>query len=273
MKKRTLLYALGIFLVTIMVTGCFNERLPHAYYGPNGDLNSEVTNSILGIYCVDFNRIAVVEEDSFGRRLFAYWGQTVAANPALGNSHWIYSFLIVQKSDEEYVYYYPDYNFVLYRGEREYYKLPEEELVRRAKDPAKADDIEWLKQKNDWGEPFDESKCFNALISQQNLERASKSTLVSDGAKEKAREQIALLNSSNRGAFYYLTSDDYGRHIYFYRVIRDEDEVYTKSYVVAFNKDGSYDETDGIMEITDLWDYQDDLKAFKERNGWNTPPS
>jgi hypothetical protein len=38
-----------------------------------------------------------------------------------------------------------------------------------------------------------------------------------------------------------------------------------------FNKDGSFDPTNGIMEITDVWNYQDDLKVFKEKNGWNRP--
>jgi len=70
------------------------------------------------------------------------------------------------------------------------------------------------------------------------------------------------------GLFYYLTSDSYNRHIYFFRGIT-EDDVYTRSFVVIFNKDGTFDPDVGVMEIQDVWNYQDDLKAFKERNGWN----
>ena len=274
MKKHRSISAIGLLLIVLMLSGCFSGPLPHAYLGPYADLNSEVTNSILGIYGVDNNTIVVVEEDSYDRRLFAYWGQTNAADTTLKNSHWIYAFLITQKSNEKFVYFYPDYNFILYRGESERtVRLSNEELVQRAKDPAYAYDIEWLKQKNGWGEPLDESKMVGVLVSQQNLERASNFTLVSDEAKEKARRQIASYNDGEeRGAFLYLTTDDYARHIYFFRVIKDEDESYLKSYVVMFNKDGSFDEVNGIMEITNLWNYQDDLKAFKDRNGWNTQP-
>jgi len=95
--------------------------------------------------------------------------------------------------------------------------------------------------------------------------------LVSNEAEKKAYEQVASPQDVySRGLFYYLTSDNYDRHIYFFRCT-EEDKVYTKSYAVIFNSDGSFDTSHGIMEITDFWHYQDDLKAFKERNGWNTP--
>jgi len=34
-----------------------------------------------------------------------------------------------------------------------------------------------------------------------------------------------------------------------------------------FMPDGSYE----IAEIFDLWNYQEELKAFKESNSWNQP--
>ncbi|MDR0516579.1 MAG: hypothetical protein LBH25_05990 [Fibromonadaceae bacterium] len=40
-----------------------------------------------------------------------------------------------------------------------------------------------------------------------------------------------------------------------------------------FQPDGSYDEKNGFMELTDLNNYQDDLKAFKELNNWNVKPA
>jgi len=271
MKKRVYITVIALLLMA-MLTGCYSAGpLPHAYTGPDGDLNSEVTNSILGIYGVDYNRIAVIREDSFGRRLFAYWGRTNAAGSALMGNDWINAFLIIQKSDDKYVYFYSGNNFIMYKDDPNREVSPtEEEWIRIANDPAKANDIEWLKQMNDWDKPFDESRLTRVLISQQDLERASNFKLVPDEAKEKARKQIAALNDSSRGAFMYLTSDEYDRHIFFYRVL-DKDDIYTKSYVVLFNKDGSFDAENGIMEIKDVWNYQDDLKAFKERNGWNTP--
>lgn len=43
--------------------------------------------------------------------------------------------------------------------------------------------------------------------------------------------------------------------------------------VMFFQPDGSYDEKNGFMELTDLNNYQDDLKAFKELNNWNVKPA
>jgi len=40
---------------------------------------------------------------------------------------------------------------------------------------------------------------------------------------------------------------------------------------MMFQPDGSYDEVDGVLELTDLFNYQDELKAFKESNNWNQP--
>ena len=95
---------------------------------------------------------------------------------------------------------------------------------------------------------------------------------MSDETLRKAYEDATPQDVFYPGLFYYLTSDEYNRHIFFFRGL-DVSDAYTKSYVVLFNKDGSYDDINGIMEIADVWHYQDDLKAFKERNGWNTPPS
>ena len=89
---------------------------------------------------------------------------------------------------------------------------------------------------------------------------------------QKSYEQVAPNDIFSNGLFYYLTSDDYDRHIYFFRT-RDEEEYFRQSFVAMFNKDGSFDHVTDIMEIVDVWDYQEDLKSYKERNGWNASPS
>ena len=42
-----------------------------------------------------------------------------------------------------------------------------------------------------------------------------------------------------------------------------------KYYVVFFNANGTVKGDDAIMEIKDIWDYRDQLIAFKEVNHWN----
>jgi signal peptidase I len=275
MNKRISIITVLVVLPLLILSGCIVPSDPPAYLyrGDHVDLNCVATNNILGIFAVDNNNIVVVDEDFYGRRLFIYWGNSNAASYQLryDKPPAIYGILISQKTDGDTVYFYPDYNFVIYKDNRETRSWPKNEyLLEYAYDAAIADDIEWLKNQNDWEKPIDESKCVSVKVSRKNRAAESKTPLVPDEALEKAYKQVAASDDIySWGLFNYLTSDQYDRHICFFRCIR-EDDVYTKSYVVMFNKDGSFDQSHGIMEIADVWHYQDQLKAFKEKNGWNT---
>jgi hypothetical protein len=275
MKKPISIIITLAFLQFLMLSGCIvpSDPPPYLYRGPYVDLNCVATNSILGIFGVDNNNIVIIDEDSFGRQMFIYWGNSDAASTQLraDKPPAIYSILISQKTDSMEVFYYPDYNFILYKDNREARYWPKnEELLGLANDAAIADNIEWLKQNNDWEKPIDNSKCVSVMVSRKNRVAESQTPLVPEEAWKKVYELVDdQQDYYSRTFFAYLTSDKYDRHIFFFRVV-NEDEIYTKSYVVMFNKDGSFDPDQGIMEIIDVWDYQDDLKAFKDKNGWNT---
>jgi len=271
-RLRKISALLLLSLLFLMLAGCPGDD--PWYKGHFVDLNSVANNSLLGIFGVDNNNIVIIDEDSFGRKMFIYWGNTVAAYDQLNYDKppAVYSILISQKTEGGRVCFYPDYNFVVYKDTRNILSRPhDEDLLNYAKVIASADDIEWLKQENDWEKPIDESKCVSVKISRINRMQESKTLLVSEKILKNAYEQVDTpQNYFSLGLFYYLTSDQYDRHIYYFRC-RKEDRTYTKSYVVMFNKDGTFDPDTGIMEIIDVWNYQDDLKAFKELNGWNTP--
>ena len=272
MKKciSPIILILIVFLVLpTYLTGC---RDNFRYYGDHVDLNTVAINSILGIHSGD-RRIFVIDEDSYGRRVFVVWGDTVVAEERLGESSArVFAVLISQQTKGKYVYFYPDYNVLLFENTQPKGTIPTEESVKKyfGSDDF-SEDIKWLKGKNDWEKPLDESKSVRVKVSRYSKHDEKRNGLVSDYDFRKAREQLFAGLTTDRGAFYYLTSDNYNRHIFFTRNI-DENDVYTKSFVVMFNKDGSFDPVNGVMEITDLWNYQDDLKAFRERNGWNTKP-
>jgi len=279
MRKQILIIIASLILVASGLSGCFGLGSidDNNYYGEYVDLNSQVTNSILGTLYPATNTIVVVDEDAFGRRLFACRNEVFTAYSKMGGSGGeVFGIFVTQKTDEEYVYFYPDYNFIIYPyernpgGEEPSY---EDELTLLSQNYAISNDIEKLKQKNDWEKPFDESMCVEVKVSRTDRDyesRLANKPLISDEARQKAYKQVLPQAVFYPGLFYYLTSDEYDRHIYFFRGL-DENDEYTKSYVVMFNKDGSFDSKNGIMEITDLWNYQDDLKAFKERNGWDCP--
>jgi len=127
------------------------------------------------------------------------------------------------------------------------------------------EEIEELKAKNDWGKPIDESKCIKVKLARENRHYAE--DLVPESIMREVYDKMCIYGSPNMVAFFdYLTSDDYDRHIYFFRVA-DKDRKITNYHVVMFKPDGSYE----IGEIFDLWNYQEELKAFKESNGWYQP--
>ena len=72
----------------------------------------------------------------------------------------------------------------------------------------------------------------------------------------------------------YLTSDSYGRMLYYAHDNHPKKYKEEMDCVLAiiFNPDGSYDEDTCVLELNDFYHEQDRLKEFKELNGWNQPP-
>ena len=268
MKNNKQTISIFLSLALLILSGCDDQL---SYRGAYTDLNCIVTNSILGYYSIDYNTIVVMEEDAYGRKMFINWGQSVAALDKFDADKptYIFCILISQKTEDGFVYYYPDYNFTIYKVENpKRFNPSKEELYQYARNIGVEDDVEWLKEQNDWEKPIDESKCVSIKVSRRSREYTSRTPPATTEAREKAYKQVAASQDIfYPGLFYYLTSDSFDRHIYFFRLLQN-DKTYAKSYVVMFNKDGSYDQTNGIMEITDLWRYHDMLRDFKERNGW-----
>lgn len=63
----------------------------------------------------------------------------------------------------------------------------------------------------------------------------------------------------------FLRADDYGRSIYY------ADWGAYGHFAILFQPDFSFDIDTGLLEITDLNNYQTELKLFMETNGWGTP--
>ena len=273
MKKYRLIVLIVIFLIPILFSGCDD---PREYKGPYVDLNILASNSIFGLDSIDSNYILIAEEDSYGRILFVYWGESYITLEQLFGDEGacVLGVLIAQKTEGKYVYFYPDYNFVLYKDTTHQYMPTDEEFLLYIQDASRANDIERLKHENDWGKPIDENKCVRAKVSRKNRDDESRSRLVSDKALGRVSEQITPQDGSFLVDYIYLTSDDFDRHIYYARVMEESEEnlLFKDTYIIMFNKDGSFDPNAGIMEPADVLNYQDELKAFKDRNGWNIRP-
>ncbi|MDR2598892.1 MAG: hypothetical protein LBC73_01285 [Oscillospiraceae bacterium] len=247
MKKIRILYIVivTIILISVFLTGCYNQ--PVEYTGDYPELFTIAINSLIGSkgfsedpYSYEVV-IEVVEIDDYGRKLFLYIEFGAQSN---------YSLLISQTSNDEYVYFYPHYNFItVTRGI--IYAQPNKVFS--------PEEIEKLKKNNDWNQ---ELKLDNAV--RARIVRIKPDRYGPIGGKELNRAYRAATGGS---VFYrlFFNTDNYGRSIYLiYGISR-------KEILLFFQADGSLNPDIGIMEIHNRDKYQTDLRLFKEANGWNMP--
>ena len=181
-------------------------------------------------------KIVVLEEDKYGRKLFYY------NEGSHGSTH---SLIICQKSSESEAYFYSDYSF-----------------ISSEQDSFSDEDTEELKRRNDWGMNIDIKRCDNIEI----VRKKSKGPLHDDALKRLYEKALGDEARYTPNSIRFLVSDDYNRSIYYGYEVSSIDR---RNFVLLVNADGTFE----VMELSDLYNYQDDLKAFKERNGWNTPYS
>ena len=236
---RLMVLLLTALVVFTCLTGCFGE---YEYSGEYPDMYTEAIRSLIGAIGrldeVGLNpEMSILDEDEYGRVLYSYY------EGARVNT---YNYLIMQKSDEEYVYFYQDYNFI---SSTEIFFSEE--------------DIEKLKEYNDWGKETDNEKCTKAKIEYKKT----------DGPLNKrkilklASEHLGNDFKNHVSSIDFITTDLHRRLMY----ICYGKYSCNRYIVFIFNPDGSYDEENYAVELEDLQNYQDQLKAFKDANNWDKP--
>lgn len=263
LKCKLVLLCLCILFILVFTTGCRSYK---GYHGEYPELWTVAVHNLLGTRgyfqqggIVDESQIKVVEEDSYGRVLFAYTELSEVSSINL---------LIMQKKDDNYAYYYPDYCFVSNRvPSRDYSVLNYviDDYLSLAF-PEKL--IERLKEQNDWNKDIDETKCVRREIT-----RAKKEPKIREELLEKLYN-IAIHNNDENNTVYkysiYFTSDSDGRMIFLSAGITssqtDPKWVY---YVFIINRDWSYLEEYYSMRLADLYNYQITLRTLKQLNNWS----
>lgn len=259
--KKIVAVGITIVLLICTMTGC-NLLLPTGYGGEYPELYTEAVNSLLSVigwHSHGDSRVKIIEEDAFGRVLFSYYDDK---SYYCGED--IIGYLICQKVDETYVYYYPDYNYIL--NEWNHINIPFSE-----------EEIEDLKTRNDWGKEINEEKLIKYEITRKKkdpnvkIEKKDFEALIRKVTKDHGRNVEEPIPYPS---IVYLTSDSYGRMLYYVEVDLSDDSKENTDFTLAiiFNPDGTYDEATCVLELNDFYHEQDNLKEFKERNGWNQPP-
>ncbi len=227
-----------IVLVFAMLCSC--DRF-HNYKGKDYDLYTVAINSLVGANGAIFMRtggptLRTVETDNYGRTLFYYENNPISTH----------SMIISQKAENGFVFYYEDFNF-----------------ISKATEQFATEEIDELKCKNDWNMPIDESRLVKKEIVKQKSKNAFKESTV--------EEQFSKILGEKWELFYFgreLTTSEEGKTIVLAVGIYDRHgEGIKKDYVLILDKEGNLVEN-AMMEFTDYYNYQEQLKEFKLNNGW-----
>lgn len=242
--KKIIKFSTLILVVIMLILLCSCDRF-HNYKGDDYDLFTVATNSMIGTKGAVFMRpdgptLTVKENDSYGRTLFYYWENS---------SFSTHSILICQKAEGDYVFYYEDCNFIS-KGENNF---TDEEINK-------------LKEANDWNKELDESKMIKKPIikNKQKINRKYETSTI-----EEALERVtygALDGGYEYGFHEYCYSNENNSKNLFLVCMRASGQQ-EKNLLVILNNDCSYG-NNCVMELKDYKNYQEDLKQFKEINNW-----
>lgn len=111
-----------VFILSMLMLVLFNGCKFRGYFGEYTNLYTVATNSILWNNGHSFGadkeidpKIEVIEQDRYGRMLFAYYEAYYFACYSDETTLSFSTLLIMQHSSKEYVYYYEDYNYSIRR--------------------------------------------------------------------------------------------------------------------------------------------------------------
>jgi len=256
---RRIIYMLKLIVVLTLIL-FFSACRTFEYSGDYPELFTIAVNSILGTQGGFAGRqyvqpeLRVLDEDIHGRVLFMY-SEDNDVSPV--------SFLIMQKVEGDYVYFYPHYNFF-------------SDIISYIRRSPNDDKITTLKQLNSWNQELSDTSEFVRV----RIVRQPEPGPIADETLVEAFRSVFLGSTlrSNQIMAYspFLRADSYGRSIYLIFGPQWEyvDDEYVRSFVyvaILFQPDHSFDIDNGTLLITDLFNYQTDLRLFMEANGWDTP--
>jgi len=252
--SKIMLVVAILFVSLLAACGAFE------YNGDYPELFSVAINSVLGTQGGFSGRqgiqpeLRVLEEDNYGRVMFMY-SEDNAISPV--------SFLIMQKVEGDYVYFYQHYNFF-------------SDSIRHLRQEPDEDKLAYLKEINNWNQEMSESSEF---FRTQIVRRPESGPVPNDIRVEVFMELFPASNvrpSTIAANNPFLRTDRYGRSVYLLSGLqwKYDDVEHERVFVhiaVLFQPDHNFDIEKGTLVITDYYNYQTDLRLFMEANGWDTP--
>jgi len=271
-----------VLTVAIMFTcsSCFllYDFLFYRYTGEHPDLYTVALSNVFGIsgYTnngeVSYNpEISIIETDDYGRTLFFY-------NESYydGNNYGM-AFLIMQKSEDGYVYYYQDDCCIPFFDDSEVYdyhgREDSEDYIRAVS--LSKEIIEALKEQNDWNKEFNQDKCTKTKIIKKQSDGEidvndwdfdeAIYTYAKDHGYEGTDDKMCRL-------FRYCNTDTEGKELYYVFCMTNDkkngEDIYGKYvYAVIVNPDETISQN-AIVEIKEPSTSYKLVKELKKNNNW-----
>lgn len=269
-------------MISLSLSSCI--FLNYKYRGNTPELYTVAVNNIFGSSGYTNNgeisytpEISAIETDNYGRTLFFY-------NENYGQGNWYgMAFVVMQKSENGYVYYYQDDCYLPFFDATDYFwhgRIGGEDYIKAVE--LAGESIEALKKRNDWNEEFDKTKCTKSKIS--DIKPDGKIDVVTwtfdDEIYAYAKANGYQGFDDNAVKFFiYCNADASGKELYYvYCMSADDDEkgetIYnTYVYAVIVDTDKSIFKNpviteNAIVEIKDPTIHYDLITKLKEKNDW-----
>ena len=249
--KKIIKYLMLIILVPL-IASC---RDLYLYQGNDPELYSIALESVIGSRSYVMNQVLRIEEDAYGRVLFAFFGDFIYGENSDQSD--AIAIVIAQKTDSNFAYYYDSSNSI---AAISLHSLDEELTLKLIESYFDEEDIEELKVKNDWNKPMNNKLLFRTEVTRK------KTCNVND--------RDLLPYKDLLGGNLYHGIQCYGKDRNGYMLVSVESELSNQSsrtfviYLLIVNKDHELISFDAVMRVTDIFDMEA-IKRFKEENGWS----
>ncbi len=259
--------------ILFSLTSCFlfNYR---GYREENKDLYTVAVNNIFAARGYLSNgevlydpEIYIVETDEYGRTLFfysEYFNGTSESQYDYGMA-----FVIMQKSDDDYAYFYQDKCYSLYFDSTNNWETISENLNNEI--------LEQLKKANDWGLEINTEKCSKAKLTNKKPEgKLHPEDFEFDYIIYPFEVKNGYKGTDRSFCKYsiYCESDSYGKELHYVygmtmnKTDNGEDVFDTYEYAIILNADGTCSEN-GIVRISDIKNSMALIEELKQNNNWN----
>jgi hypothetical protein len=248
MKK---IMSICLVLISLLLSACHDT---HLYRGEFPDLHIIAVESVIGSINDEMNRVVVIDEDDYGRKLFAFSGYSPMGHN--DNSTSVIAILVSQRTDEKYSYYYDSLNFYSKTIDSEFIDLSLQEV----NDYFSQEDLEKLKTANDWDKPIDEGKLFRVKITRKKL--------CDIEAKDVRKYSDLFSEELNYNSINCYATDRNQLTLVYVLSSGISESGYNRIFLLLFNRNHELISTKALTQISS----QSDIEAIyqlKLQNGWS----